>query len=110
MIPAATIGTAGISHKILATEEAAPWGVIAADCSIKLSPLHPVDLVEFGGVGVAIDGDHEPQTHGSLGRGHSDGKNGEHHAGERLGMRAEAPECNQIKVGRVEHELDARSE
>src|ERR1039458_7588108 len=96
MIPEATIGTAGISHKFLAIEEAANWGVNAADCSIKLSPLHPVDLVEFCGVRVAIDGNHEPQAHGSLGCGHSNGKNGEHHAGERLGMRAEAPECDQI--------------
>jgi len=36
-----------------------------------------------------------------------DGENSEHHAGKQFGMRAEAPEGDQVEVGGVQHELNA---
>jgi hypothetical protein len=45
MIPEATIGTAGMSHKKRVIEDAANCGANEVDSWIKRSPLHPVDLV-----------------------------------------------------------------
>src|SRR5580704_15971493 len=78
--PDATMGVAGISHRMPVIVEAANCGVNAAVSCIKLSPLHPVHLVEFSGAGVAMDGDDEAQADGSLSRGHGDRENGKHHS------------------------------
>jgi len=67
--PEATMGRAGMSHRIPVIEAAANCGVNAADSCIRLSPLHPVHLVEIGRVGVAMDGDDETQADGGFGCG-----------------------------------------
>src|SRR5665213_3783304 len=60
--PEATIGTAGISHKISAIGEAASCGVNEIVSCINRSPLHPVHLVEVCSVRMAMDGDDQAQT------------------------------------------------
>src|SRR5271165_1211818 len=82
--PAATIGNAGMSQSFCAIAEDIVLGAKEIRSCISRSPLHPVHLVEIGGIGVAIDGDDEAQSHGSLGRGHGDREDGKHHAGERF--------------------------
>ena len=54
-----------------------------------------------------MDGDDETQADGGFGCGDGDGENSEHHAGKQFGMRAEAPEGDQVEVGGVQHELNA---
>ena len=68
--PEATIGTAGISHKISAIGEATSCGVNEIVSCINPSPLHPVHLVEIGGTCVAMDGDDQAQTYRSFSRGY----------------------------------------
>jgi hypothetical protein len=54
-----------------------------------------------------MDGDDQAQSYGSFSGGDGDGEDGEHHAGERFGMRPIAPEGDQVEVGRVQHQLNA---
>src|SRR5579863_10421443 len=105
--PEARMGTAGINQRIRVMEDALSCGVNPIASCISGSPFHPVHLVEIGGVCMSIDGNHQPQSYRGLGRGYSDGKNSEHHAGQQLGVRPIAPKSDEVQVGRVEHELDA---
>src|SRR5665213_1628703 len=73
--PEATIGTAGISHKISAIGEAASCGVNEIVSCINRSPLHPVHLVEVCSVRMAMDGDeHEDGVAARERTGEADGK------------------------------------
>ena len=56
---------------------------------------------------MAIDGEDHRQADGGFRRRDADGKNREHHAGQRLGVRSKAPEGDEIQVGGVQHQLNA---
>ncbi len=56
---------------------------------------------------MAVDGEDDAQADGSFGGGDADGENGEHDAGQRLGMRSIAPEGDEVQVGGVQHQLNA---
>src|SRR4051794_12142774 len=105
--PAATMGTAGISQRICAMDDAVSCGVKPILSCISGSPFHPVHLVEIRGVGMSINGNHQPQSYSGFGRSDGNGKNGKHHAGQQFRMRTVAPERDEVQVGRVQHELDA---
>ena len=68
--PEATMGTAGISHRISVIGEVASCGVNEIASCINLSPLHPVHGVQIGGVRMAMDLDHQTQPNRRLGRRH----------------------------------------
>src|SRR5579863_7565858 len=104
--PEATMGTAGISQRICAIDDAVSCGVNAIPSCISGSPLHPVHLVEIRCVCMSINRNHEPQSYSGLGRSYSNGKNGKHHPRQQLGVRAVPPERNQVQVGRIQHQLD----
>src|SRR5208337_5142136 len=70
--PEATIGTAGMSQRFCAMKDGVVNGVNVIVSCIRRSPFHPVHLVEFGGAGVAIDRNHQAQSHRGFGRGDRD--------------------------------------
>src|SRR5579885_3051582 len=85
--PEANMGTAGISHRNCAIDEAVSWGMNATLSCISGSPFHPVHLIEIRGVSMSINGNHEPQSDSGFGRSDSNRKNGKHHPGQQLGVR-----------------------
>src|SRR4051812_22770786 len=105
--PEATIGTAGISQRTCATDDAVSCGVKPILSWITGSPFHPVHLVEIGGVRVSVNRNHQSQSHSGLSGCHSNGKNRKHHAGQEFRMRTVTPERDQVQVRRVQHEFDS---
>ena len=59
---------------------------------------------------VAVDGDDQGETHGGFRGSDRDGKHYEHHTGGRGRGGSIAPEGDEVKVGGVEHQLDAEQD
>ena len=79
MTPAATMGSAGISHRISAIGRSCHCGVNEID--LLHQPLTPSSCSsgQDRWFGVAIDGDHQPQSDRRFSRGHGNGEDGKHH-------------------------------
>src|SRR5205823_3473538 len=105
--PDAIMGTAGISQRIWAMEDALSCGVNPKLSCISGSPLHPVHLVEIGSARVSMNRNYQPQPYHGFGRGYGNRKHRKHHAGEQLRMGTVAPEGDQVQVGRVEHQFNS---
>ena len=56
---------------------------------------------------MAVNRDNERETDSGLGRGDRDGEQHKQHAGAGDGLRAVAPERDEVQVGGVQHQLDA---
>src|SRR5579859_7229378 len=104
--PDATMGTAGISQRICAMEDAVSCGVKPIPSCISGSPFHPVHLVEIRRPRMSINGNHQPQSYRGLSRCDSNRKNRKHHPGQQFRVRPVTPEGNQVEIGGVQHEFD----
>src|SRR3990172_3233521 len=77
-----------------------------SQASAVISPLHHVDLVDVNGLQVAVDRQHQGQTHRGLAGRQADDDQGEDVPRQRP-RRHVAVEGHEVNVGRVEHQLDA---
>src|SRR2546421_12679435 len=55
---------------------------------------------------MAINRDDEREADRGFRRGNGDGKDGDHHAGRILRLRAEAPKSDEVQISGRKHELD----
>ena len=69
--------------------------------------LHRIDLVHIRRPVMPVDRDDERQANSGFGGGDGDAEEDEQHALQRLWVRAEAPEGDEIQVRGIEHQLDA---
>src|SRR5437764_3115140 len=74
--------------------------------SIAASALHRVELFEVDGRLVAVDEQHDGQTHADFGGGDRDDEQGEHLAGDRRRRTAHEAEGDEVDVDGVEDQLD----
>src|SRR3954453_17535487 len=75
-------------------------------CIRALSP-HRIYLVEISSSVVPVNGNDEGQTNSGFSCCYANGENRKHDPGECFGVWATAPECNEVEIGRIEHQFDS---